>query len=45
MVCATDPINQPRRLTSQPHHLACAVRPRRATLVVGRRRLGGKRGL
>ena len=26
MVCATDPINQPRRLTSQPHHLACAVR-------------------
>ena len=27
MVCATDPINQPRRSTSQPHHLACAVRP------------------
>jgi len=26
MVCATDPINQPRCLTSQPHHLACAVR-------------------
>ena len=29
MVCATDPINQPRRLTSQQHHLACAVRPGR----------------